>query len=407
VTWTLEHPEQVYRAFRDLLKPDGMLLIYDANWHLHFFDEQARERVLAREQRHFETYGVREVVSGGDMAYYETAPLTRIRRPAWDRKTLEGLGFSVCITEDIGRWLYEQWEKDLYGESPLFEICAMKSASDAIRENMHTYWQQRAASFGFGEATVRRLMDQVRPCLPEGQLDVLDVGTGTGVVAAAMARLGHRVTAADLCGNMLEKAKENLTAMGLTARYVCAAAGKLPFAENSFDVIISRNVTWALPEPEQTLGLWQKLLRPGGRLIYWDGNHYYYLFNETDAENRQRLQAWLARYTGKTGTTTGAIPCRWTTACAIRPPWTFPCPAWTDPGSGTISGCRRWVLPFSPSRFTGRRPCWTRGQRRAFIRPFSWRPSTRSKKIRRKPGKKTKILQKFCKIFRFRIFNFR
>ncbi|MBR6430795.1 MAG: class I SAM-dependent methyltransferase [Oscillospiraceae bacterium] len=301
VTWTLEHPEQVYRAFRDLLKPDGMLLIYDANWHLHFFDEQARERVLAREQRHFETYGVREVVSGGDMAYYETAPLTRIRRPAWDRKTLEGLGFSVCITEDIGRWLYEQWEKDLYGESPLFEICAMKSASDAIRENMHTYWQQRAASFGFGEATVRRLMDQVRPCLPEGQLDVLDVGTGTGVVAAAMARLGHRVTAADLCGNMLEKAKENLTAMGLTARYVCAAAGKLPFAENSFDVIISRNVTWALPEPEQTLGLWQKLLRPGGRLIYWDGNHYYYLFNETDAENRQRLQALAGTVHGENG----------------------------------------------------------------------------------------------------------
>ncbi|MBQ8930798.1 MAG: class I SAM-dependent methyltransferase, partial [Oscillospiraceae bacterium] len=85
------------------------------------------------------------------------------------------------------------------------------------------------------------------------------------------------------------------------ARYVCAAAGKLPFAENSFDVIISRNVTWALPEPEQTLGLWQKLLRPGGRLIYWDGNHYYYLFNETDAENRQRLQALAGTVHGENG----------------------------------------------------------------------------------------------------------
>ena len=61
-----------------------------------------------------------------DMEYYATAPLTSIYRPSWDEKTLKNLGMEVHITEDIGRWLYVVWEKDLYAVSPLFEICAVK-----------------------------------------------------------------------------------------------------------------------------------------------------------------------------------------------------------------------------------------------------------------------------------------
>ena len=32
------------------------------------------------------------------------------------------------------------------------------------------------------------------------------------------------------------------------------------------------------------------MLKPGGYLIYWDANHYYYLFNEEDRINRKKLQ---------------------------------------------------------------------------------------------------------------------
>lgn len=293
VTWTLEQPELVYTEFKRILKPGGKLLIYDANWQMHFFDPEKLKRVREREEHHFEKYGTREVVSSGDLEYYATAPLTKIERPAWDMEMLSGrLGMEVSIREDIGREVYEEWEKQLYGESPLFEVCAVKKQADHAQKNMKTYWQKRAETFGFQRTTgkLEEFGTMVSRCLPEGKQKILDVGTGTGVIAASMALLGHEVTAVDLCTHMIEHAEENLSSMGLSAAFVCTPAGELPFPDNTFDVVISRNVTWALPDPEAVLKQWQRVLKPGGYLIYWDANHYYYLFNEEDRINRKKLQ---------------------------------------------------------------------------------------------------------------------
>ena len=129
VTWTLEHPENVYRGFLRILKPGGILLIYDANWHRHLYDEELRRKVEAREEQHFRKYGTREVVANETPALLDTAPLTRVLRPDWDIKTFRMLGVEPAVTEDIGRFVYEEWEKELYAESPLFEICVRKPAS--------------------------------------------------------------------------------------------------------------------------------------------------------------------------------------------------------------------------------------------------------------------------------------
>ena len=126
VTWTLQYPEQVYAQLCRVLKPGGTMLVYDANWHAHIYDPELMKKVLAREEAHFKKYGQREVVVNESMELLNTCPLTRIHRPEWDRAALEGLGMRVTIEEDIGRYVYEQWEKELYAESPLFEICAVK-----------------------------------------------------------------------------------------------------------------------------------------------------------------------------------------------------------------------------------------------------------------------------------------
>ena len=293
VTWTLEHPEMVYTELKRILKPQGMLLIYDANWHLHFYDAERMKRVRERERRHLEKYGTREVVSGGDLAYFASAPLTRIIRPDWDVKVLgDRLGMEVTVHEDVGKEVYEQWEKELYGESPLFEICAVKPEKCQAEQNMKTYWQERAKSFGFGRngSILKELGEQAGRYLPEGTLKVLDAGTGTGIVAASMALLGHEVTGIDLCSNMIEKARKNTQALGLSVDFVCTPAGELPFEENTFDVVISRNLLWALPDPEAVLLQWKRVLKPGGILAYWDGNHYLYLFDKEAEGYRKKLE---------------------------------------------------------------------------------------------------------------------
>ncbi len=293
VTWTLEYPEEVYTQFKRVLKPGGKLLIYDANWHSHFFDEEKMERVRAQERRHFEKYGFHEVVTDNDTNYFMDLPLSNTSRPQWDRETLGSLGFAVEIEEDTGRMVYEEWEKELYGESPLFEVCAIKQAISGDKARVQNYWQKRSASFGFclSEEIMAEWKMRIAEHLPGGRLKVLDAGTGTGFMAAVMAELGHDVTGVDLCSRMIDRAKANTVPLGLSIRFLCTDAGELPFADGTFDVVVCRNVLWALTNPQEVLLQWRRVLKPGGILMYFDGNHYYYLYNEKDRKARDTYMA--------------------------------------------------------------------------------------------------------------------
>ena len=287
VTWTLPDPETTYSEFKRILKPNGKLIIYDANWHLHFFDKELMEKVRFREAAHKRKYGNERVVSDGDAETFIYAPLTHTKRPEWDEKILNNLGFDVKIDESIQDDLYEEWEKELYAESPLFEICAIKGELNESESNMYEYWQERSSTFGFGNRreSIEELSTRLSRYIPDGRQKVLDVGTGTGEIAAAVAYAGHEVTGIDLCSNMIKKAKENTERMNLQVNFMVTEADELPFEDNTFDVIVSRNLIWALPEPEETLKQWRRVLKPNGILVYLDGNHYYYYFNEEDHKN--------------------------------------------------------------------------------------------------------------------------
>ncbi|MCA5961591.1 class I SAM-dependent methyltransferase [Blautia sp. RD014234] len=60
---------------------------------------------------------------------------------------------------------------------------------------------------------------------------------------------------------------------------------QLPFEDESFDIVISRDVTWMLMEPEKTLEQWFSKVRPGGRLMYFDANWYGYLKDREETKN--------------------------------------------------------------------------------------------------------------------------
>ena len=127
VTWTLDDPETIYKEFYRKLKHGGVLIIYDANWHIPFYCPDMLERVKENEKWYYETFGKEFKVYDDDTSIFENLPLSNTVRPEWDVDALKKAGFhDVRIDRNAGEYLYSDWELKLYSETPLFEICAVK-----------------------------------------------------------------------------------------------------------------------------------------------------------------------------------------------------------------------------------------------------------------------------------------
>ena len=57
-------------------------------------------------------------------------------------------------------------------------------------------------------------------------------------------------------------------------------AEALNFPDESFDAVVSRNLTWNLPHPDRAYAEWVRVLKPGGLLLNFDANWYAYLFDK-------------------------------------------------------------------------------------------------------------------------------
>ena len=166
--------------------------------------------------------------------------------------------------------------------------------SKIIYEKNLKYWTERVP--GYSEvnrlelATVQR--QKWRRCLQEEieksfshhaseKLHVLDVGTGPGFFAILLRELGFSVVAIDLTPAMLEEARKNAGTLVDDIVFSVMDAEALTCADNCFDVVISRNLTWNLPHPEKAYAEWVRVLKPGGLLLNFDANWYAYLYEET------------------------------------------------------------------------------------------------------------------------------
>jgi len=101
---------------------------------------------------------------------------------------------------------------------------------------------------------------------------VLDIATGTGMVASAMAQAilpDGRVQGIDLSSAMLDKAYENFTRLGLTNIDLHEMdAEKLDFKSNYFDCASCGFGIFFLPDMHASLKEWLRVLKPNGRLMF-------------------------------------------------------------------------------------------------------------------------------------------
>lgn len=112
------------------------------------------------------------------------------------------------------------------------------------------------------------------------KMKILDIGTGPGFFAILMSLQGHQVTAVDCTEAMLEAAKQNAFQYGVDAEFLLSDAQELPFEDERFDLVISRNVAWTIIDAEKAYKEWKRVLKPGGRVLIFDANWNIRLFDE-------------------------------------------------------------------------------------------------------------------------------
>ena len=95
---------------------------------------------------------------------------------------------------------------------------------------------------------------------------VLDVAAGNGNATLAAARRFADVTASDYVPALLEKCRRRAAAEGLTIRIEPADVEALPFADGSFDVVLSTFGAMFAPDQERTAREMLRVVRSGGRI---------------------------------------------------------------------------------------------------------------------------------------------
>jgi len=95
---------------------------------------------------------------------------------------------------------------------------------------------------------------------------VLDIAAGNGNATLAAARRWADVTSTDYVAALLERARVRANAEGLAVRFEQADAESLPFADASFDVVLSTFGVMFAPDQEKAAAEMARVCKPGGRI---------------------------------------------------------------------------------------------------------------------------------------------
>jgi demethylmenaquinone methyltransferase/2-methoxy-6-polyprenyl-1,4-benzoquinol methylase len=125
-----------------------------------------------------------------------------------------------------------------------------------------------ALSYGQDRRWKRRLVNLASP---RAGLDALDLATGTGDIAFALAARGARVVGLDVTLRMIELAKEK-DGGRVAARFLVGDMLALPFPDASFDIVTTGYGLRNVPNLTQAIQEIHRVLRPGGQMLSLDFN---------------------------------------------------------------------------------------------------------------------------------------
>lgn len=159
---------------------------------------------------------------------------------------------------------------------------ASPTASAAHIKDVNTRYHDAAAEeydakwgIDFGEIGQRQVRLKLVKALGglEGRRfgDALEIGSGTGYFSLNLVQLGiiGRLTATDISPGMLKQLAATATALGVEGvTTVATEAERLPFDDESFDLVFGHAVLHHIPDLGQAFAEFRRVLRPGGMIAF-------------------------------------------------------------------------------------------------------------------------------------------
>jgi SAM-dependent methyltransferase len=156
---------------------------------------------------------------------------------------------------------------------------ALRTA-DEIRDVNTRYHDVAASSYDskwgidFGEVGQAQVLGKLKKVLgselDRGYRRSLEIGAGTGYFSLNLLQAGvvGEATCTDISPGMVRTLAGNAARLGLRVRAARADAESLPFADESFDLVLGHAVLHHLPHLPQAFGEFHRVLRPGGRIVF-------------------------------------------------------------------------------------------------------------------------------------------
>jgi ubiquinone/menaquinone biosynthesis C-methylase UbiE len=125
----------------------------------------------------------------------------------------------------------------------------------------------------FGEIGAAQVLAKVRRALgrePPRYDRSLEIGAGTGYFSLNLLRAGviERATCSDISTGMLATLRENAARLGLEVRTERVDAERLPFADESFDLVLGHAVLHHIPDLQRAFAEFARVLAPGGTVLF-------------------------------------------------------------------------------------------------------------------------------------------
>jgi len=152
-------------------------------------------------------------------------------------------------------------------------------SAEEIRDANTRYHDAAASAYDskwgidFGEVGLEQVLAKVRKALGREAPHfrrALEIGAGTGYFSLNLVRAGliGEATCTDISAGMLDTLQANAHRLGVEVRTEAADAERLPFPDESFDLVLGHAVLHHIPDLERAFAEFARVLAPGGTVLF-------------------------------------------------------------------------------------------------------------------------------------------